>query len=63
MMPEPKKGDDLGECPECKKGRLVVRQNRKTGSEFVGCSQFPNCRYTQSVDDYHKPGDFSWSQR
>jgi ssDNA-binding Zn-finger/Zn-ribbon topoisomerase 1 len=32
-------------CPWCG-SELVERHNRKTGSVFMGCSTFPQCRYT-----------------
>jgi len=32
-------------CPECKKGQLIERRNRR-GQTFYGCSEFPKCRYT-----------------
>lgn len=44
-------------CPRCKEGTLLVKQvkskkaQEKYGnSEFIGCSNYPKCRYTQSVD-------------
>ena len=33
-------------CPECRKGHLVARRARRSGSLFYGCSRYPNCRYT-----------------
>ena len=36
-------------CPECG-GILVVRFGPK--GPFVGCSEFPKCRFTQSLEDY-----------
>ncbi len=38
---------DLPECPSCKKGRLQQR-NGKFGA-FLGCTNYPSCRYTQPV--------------
>ena len=35
---------DGGICPQCG-GKLIMR-NGKYGS-FIGCSNFPNCRYTK----------------
>lgn len=35
---------DGGICPQCS-GKLIMR-NGKYGS-FIGCSNFPKCRYTQ----------------
>jgi DNA topoisomerase I len=43
---------EAGECPEC--GRpLNVRWNRY--GRFLGCSGYPACRYTQSLDAQQKP--------
>jgi DNA topoisomerase-1 len=40
-------GDDGKDCPEC--GRpLIVRWNRY--GRFLGCSGYPECRYTESLD-------------
>ena len=39
---------DLPVCPSCKKGRLQQR-NGKFGA-FLGCTNYPSCRYTQPVD-------------
>jgi len=37
-------------CPVC--GRpLVERINRDTGEPFWGCSQWPDCKYTQPVPE------------
>ena len=33
-------------CPRCGSG-MVERQNRQTGSHFLGCRGFPNCRGTR----------------
>ena len=38
---------DLPECPSCIKGRLQQR-NGKFGA-FLGCTNYPSCRYTQPV--------------
>lgn len=40
------------QCPKCG-GRLVQRQSRKPGDErnlFLGCSNFPSCRYIRNLD-------------
>lgn len=40
------------QCPKCG-GRLVQRQSRKPGYEgntFLGCSNFPSCRYVRSLE-------------
>jgi len=33
-------------CPKCKTGHLIRRKNEKTGSIFIGCSNYPKCDYT-----------------
>jgi DNA helicase IV len=33
-------------CPYCKTGKLVIRQNASNGTQFVGCSHYPNCNQT-----------------
>jgi len=33
------------QCPECAKGLLIERRNRK-GQRFFGCTAYPACRYT-----------------
>jgi len=40
------------QCPKCG-GELIQRQSRKLGNEgnfFLGCSNFPSCRYVRSLD-------------
>jgi DNA topoisomerase I len=42
---------DAGPCPDC--GReLAVRWNRY--GRFLGCTGYPECRYTQSLDEQQK---------
>jgi DNA topoisomerase-1 len=33
------------ECPECKKGELVIRTGRF--GKFISCSRFPDCKHTE----------------
>lgn len=40
--------EELGPCPKCEGGRLVVKKT-KTGGRFVACSNYPACRHTKSV--------------
>jgi len=35
----------IWDCPKCK-GKLIRRKN-KEGQNFLGCTEFPRCRYTQ----------------
>ena len=37
---------DPNVCPDC--GGKLVQKNGRNG-EFIGCSNFPNCRYTRSI--------------
>jgi len=43
-------------CPRCKEGKLVKRARKRKvdtskykNNEFLGCSRFPKCRYTQEL--------------
>ena len=38
----PQKRDSAKNCPECGQP-LTQRTNRNNGSEFLGCSDWPNC--------------------
>ena len=33
-------------CPHCKEGKLVARKGRKTNNDFLGCSKYPKCKFT-----------------
>ncbi len=33
-------------CPECGRA-LIVRTNRQDNTQFLGCSRYPACTYTQ----------------
>lgn len=49
--------EDRGPCPKCLAGRLVVKKT-KTGGRFVACSNYPQCRHTESVSTgVHCPKD------
>jgi ssDNA-binding Zn-finger/Zn-ribbon topoisomerase 1 len=37
-------------CPKCG-GMMVRRTNRSNGSEFLGCSHYPDCTYTQPLPE------------
>jgi restriction system protein len=39
-------------CPSCREGTLerrMARRGQRAGSYFLGCSRFPDCRYTQNL--------------
>lgn len=37
-------------CPRCR-ALLTIKRNSETGEEFLGCSSFPNCRYTEPLPE------------
>lgn len=41
-------------CPECK-NELVVRTNKRDGTKFFACSNFPQCKYTESDPNSKRP--------
>ena len=49
MNKDERPADSTPNCPRCKKGHLIIReQDKKT---FLGCSNFPYCNYTLSDID------------
>jgi len=44
---EPIKTDQ--ECPDCKKGHLLIRKNRR-GEDFYGCEKYPKCKFTKPME-------------
>ncbi|MBN2423228.1 DNA topoisomerase I [Candidatus Woesearchaeota archaeon] len=54
---EIKNGKVEKECPKCKKGILVVRKS--VYGQFLGCSEFPRCRYTERLRDGPLKEDFN----
>jgi len=43
-------GGDPRQCPVCGEGRLSLKVSGKTGA-FIGCSRYPECRYTRRLSD------------
>lgn len=44
-------GMDSGrKCPECG-GRLLIRENRHTGHQFLGCEFYPECNGTMEIPE------------
>ena len=37
-------------CPACG-DRLVVRTNKATGSQFLGCGRYPECRHAEPIPE------------
>ena len=57
--PKPKvvytEADYVKPCPQCGKGHLVLKQGKK--AQFLGCTNFPRCRYHEWIEDKtKKPG-------
>ncbi len=48
FFPERPEGGDPRGCPACGDGRLGLRLSR-TGA-FIGCSNYPDCRYTRPLE-------------
>jgi DNA topoisomerase-1 len=54
LFPKREDGSDPRQCPTCGNGRLSLKLS-KFGA-FIGCSNYPECRYTRSLT---VPGDGS----
>jgi len=49
LFPSRADGSDPRSCPLCKEGRLSLKLGRY--GAFVGCSNYPECRYTRQLGD------------
>jgi len=38
----------VGKCPDC--GSDLIKRSGRYG-EFIGCSGFPKCRFTKSIEE------------
>ncbi|NNL17475.1 MAG: DNA topoisomerase I, partial [Boseongicola sp.] len=47
LFPPTEEGGDPRLCPNCGAGRLSMRTAR-SGGAFIGCSNYPECRYTRA---------------
>ncbi|RZJ44325.1 MAG: type I DNA topoisomerase [Brevundimonas sp.] len=47
LFPDKGDGSDPRLCPLCKTGRLHLKASFKMKSSFIGCSNYPECRYTR----------------
>ncbi len=52
------KRDDVY-CPKCG-GLMVVRRNRQTREPFYGCTEYPDCKGTRSIDAFGEPEYYDW---
>ena len=48
LFPDPGDGSDPRLCPRCGMGTLSLKTAR-SGGAFIGCSNYPECRYTRSL--------------
>ncbi|MFV0299673.1 MAG: type I DNA topoisomerase [Paracoccus sp. (in: a-proteobacteria)] len=48
LYPPRTDGGDPRECPLCHQGRLNLKTAR-SGGAFIGCTRYPDCRYTRSL--------------
>jgi ssDNA-binding Zn-finger/Zn-ribbon topoisomerase 1 len=46
-QPQTKKQEN--KCPKCNTGLQIERVNRKSGSKFSGCSNYPTCTWTKAL--------------
>ena len=50
IFPPREDGSDSRSCPSCKAGRLSLKISGKYGA-FIGCGNYPECRYTRQLSD------------
>ncbi|MEM1315717.1 MAG: DNA topoisomerase, partial [Pseudomonadota bacterium] len=48
LFPDAGDGKDPRQCPKCGVGRLSLKTAR-AGGAFIGCNQYPECRYTRAL--------------
>eukprot|EP00850_Spirogloea_muscicola_P019100 SM000183S03994 [mRNA] locus=s183:153181:162341:- [translate_table: standard] len=48
---------DPRRCPRCGEGRLGMQLSRHGAGAFIGCSAYPSCNYTISIDSEPDLGD------
>ncbi len=48
LFPQREDGTDPRLCPVCGEGRLHLKASFKGKSSFIGCSNYPQCRYTRA---------------
>ncbi|WP_397542417.1 type I DNA topoisomerase [Roseovarius salis] len=55
LYPPREDGSDPRACPLCGEGQLHLKTSRSGG--FVGCSRYPECRYTRPIGGEEAGGD------
>jgi DNA topoisomerase-1 len=61
LFPEKADGSDPRLCPECGKGHLSIKLG-KFGA-FLGCSNYPECKYTMPLTDMKEEEDSSTERK
>ena len=62
LFPERADGKDRRLCPKCEAGRLSMRTAR-SGGAFIGCSNYPECRYTRPFGPPGMEGESQGEER
>jgi DNA topoisomerase-1 len=62
LFPEREDGRDRRLCPKCEAGRLSMRTAR-SGGAFIGCSNYPECRYTRPFGPPGMEGESAGEER
>jgi DNA topoisomerase-1 len=60
IFPTLEEGTDPRVCRKCGNGRLSMRTSR-SGGAFIGCSNYPDCRYTRALTGEAEAGDINSS--
>jgi DNA topoisomerase-1 len=58
IFPPRADGGDPRQCPNCGEGRLSLKVSGKYGA-FIGCSRYPDCRYTRQLSQPDGPTEAS----
>jgi DNA topoisomerase I len=58
VFPPRAEGGDPRQCPNCGEGRLSLKISGKYGA-FIGCSRYPDCRYTRQLSQPEGPAEAS----
>ncbi len=60
IFPKKSDGSDPRNCESCKIGKLSLKTS-KNGGGFIGCSNYPECKYTRPMSSYENEQDISQS--
>ena len=63
LFPEKIDGSDARLCPLCKTGHLHLKASFKMKSSFIGCSNYPECRYTRGFGAGEDAGEEAGGDR